>query len=222
MTMANLLFTRDFDAEIEEERRSAEAVVPVYNSDDLAAAVEEARQEGFSQGLAQGMEDGRAELRAELEARRVEALEHLMPEIAALIADRETYRACLETDMAAYVRDMSEMILPELLQSLGWQRLDTEIARIIKRAVGSPTLEIRVSPVFADSFAAELSSPSDHDEPAIRVVPDAALEPAEVCATWRNGRSRYSFAAQCRSILALISDVASSPKHKAEEGPQDV
>lgn len=221
MTMANLLFTRDFDAEIDAERRIAECVVPVYGPDELAAAVEAARQEGFAQGLAQGIEDGRAEVGAALEARRAEALEHLLPEIAALIADRATHRACLEAEMAAYVRDVSETILPEILRSLGHQRIDAEIARIVKRAVGSPALEIRVSPIFADSFAADLASPSDREGPAIRVVPDAALEPSEVRASWRNGRSRYSFPALCRSILALVADVAISPTPKAVAGPND-
>ena len=222
MLMTHLLFTRDFDAEIDEERRIAECVVPTYSPEDLAAAVEGARQEGFAQGLAQGIEDGRAELGAALEARRAEALENLSPEIAALIADRATHRACLEAEMAAYVRDVSETILPEILRMLGEQRIDEEIARIVKRAVGSPTLEIRVSPIFADCFFTALASPSCDNGPAIRVVPDAALEPAEVRASWRNGRSRYSFPALCRSILALVSDVAPSPTLKAEEGPQDV
>ncbi|MFA8388012.1 MAG: hypothetical protein ACEPO2_20525 [Pelagibaca sp.] len=222
MTMANLLFTRDFDAEIDEERRIAECVVPVYSPDDLATAVEAARQEGFEEGFTQGIEEGRAEISEALEARRAEALEHLLPEIAALIEDRATHRACLEAEMAAYVRDVSETILPEILRSLGHQRIDAEIARIVKRAVGSPTLEIRVSPIFADGFAAELASPSDRDGSTIRVVPDAALEPSEVRASWRNGRSHYSFPALCRSILALVADIASSSKPKAEEGPKDV
>lgn len=222
MTMANLLFTRDFDAEIDEERRMAECVVPVYSPDDLAAAVEAARQEGFAQGLEQGIEDGRAEIGAALEARRAEALEQLLPEIATLIADRATHSTCLEAEMAAYVRDVSEMILPEILRSLGQQRLDAEIARIVKRAVGSPTLEIRVAPIFAEHFAADLASTNDRDGQTIRVVPDETLEPSEVQASWRNGRSQYSFPALCRSILALVDDVAISPTPKAVAGPKDV
>jgi len=225
MTMAHLLFARDFDAEIDEERRLAACVAPVHGPDELAAAVEAARQEGLAQGRAQGLEEGRAEMRAALEARRADALEQLLPEIAALVADRAAYRQGLEAEMVAYVRDVSERVLPEIVHALGRRRLDAEIARIVRRAVGSPTLEIRLSPLvadtFPDTFADILAAGGDHQGPAIRVVPDAALEPSEVRASWCNGRSRHSFPALCRSILALVADAASAPPPEAGTGPED-
>lgn len=211
MSMAHLLFVRDFEAEIDAERLLAERQVPTHSADDLMAAAAEARAEGHAAGHAEGLAAGRQEVLEAIEAQRLSALQALALSVDDLLADRAAHRMRLEQEMAAFAADLAARVFPELAVRLGPNRVDAEIARVMRRAVGSPSLEIRLAPALAETLAPDLVAMGHASGQTIRVTPDPALGRADVHAQWRDGRSRYSFAAICRSVLALIRQTAPQP-----------
>lgn len=219
MSMAHLLFVRDFEAEIDAERLLAERQAVAHSADDLMTAAAEARAAGHAAGLAEGLAAGRQEALDMVEARRLEAVEALALSVGDLLSDRAGHRQRLETEMSAFAADLAARVFPELVQRLGSQRLHGEIGRVMRRAVGSPFLEIRLAPPVAETLAADLVAMGAATGQTIRVLPDPALDRAEVSAQWRHGRSQYSFAAICRSILAMIRQTAPSPTFPDQAGP---
>lgn len=219
MSMAHLLFVRDFEAEIDAERLLAERQVPTHSEADLAAAADAARADGYAAGHAEGLAAGRHEALASIEAQCLAAMQSLALSMADLLADRAAHRQRLEAEMSAFAGDLAERVFPELVQRLGPNRLTEEIGRVVRRAVGSPSLEIRLAPDVAASREADLVAMAAGTGQHIRVVADPALAPADVQAAWRNGRSRYSFAAICRSVLTLIRQTAPLPSAPFPSAP---
>lgn len=204
MSMAHLLFVRDFEAEIDAERLLAERQAVVHSAEDLQAASDAARAEGHAAGFAEGLSTGREEALAEIEAQRVEAMGKLALAVDALLAGRAAHQQRLEAEMTAFAADLADRVFPELQRDLGSSRLDAELRRVMGRAIGSPWLEIRLAPAVSEALAGELVAMGAEHDQKVRVRPDPALGPTDVEAAWMNGRSRYSFAAICRSIQSLI------------------
>jgi flagellar biosynthesis/type III secretory pathway protein FliH len=204
MSMAHLLFVRDFEAEIDAERLLAERQAVVHTADDLREASAAARAEGHAAGLAEGLASGWREALASIEAQRLEAIGKLATAVDALLADRAEHRQRLEAEMTAFAGDLADRVFPELVRQLGTSRVDEEIKRVMGRAIGSPSLQIRLSPNVANVLADDLIEMGTQSGQQVRVLPDPALEPTEVHASWQDGRSRYSFAAICRSIQSMI------------------
>lgn len=215
MSMAHLLFVRDFEAELDAERRLAERPPATHSDDALHDAVVAAQAEGYAAGLVEGHAAGLAEALNRIEAQAAQALESLSGAVDVLLADRAAYRAGLEAEMSAFAGDLAERVLPELAGLMGQSRLEAEIGRVVRRAVGSPALVIRLSPAVAERLEPGLVSTGAAAGQAVRVLPDPALDRADVHAEWRHGRSRYSFAAICRSVLTMIRQAA--PQHPTSD-----
>ena len=218
MSMTHLLFVRDFEAEIDAEILYAQRQAVTHTADDLIIAAAGARTEGHAAGLAEGLASGWAEALASIEAQRLEAMGGLGVAVGALLSDNAAHCQRLEAEMAAFAADLADKVFPELARHLGAHRIDEEIARVMRRAIGSPSLEIRLAPAVAETLATELAAMSLQSGQTIRVVPDAALEPTEVHAAWLHGRSRYFFAAICRSIQTLIRKNAPLPTPPVQAG----
>ena len=211
MSMAHILFVRDFEAEIDAERRLAERAAPIYGEDDLATATDAARAEGHAAGFAEGHHAGLQEALDRIETQAAAAMETLSAAVTVLLDDRAAHRQRLEAEMVAFAGDLAGRVLPEAVDRLGPIRLKQELARIIRRAAGSPSLVIRLSPDVAARLTPELTALGATSGQTVHVQPDPALHPAEALAEWRHGRSRYSFAAICRSVLGLIRQSAPVP-----------
>ncbi len=204
MSMTHLLFVRDFEAEIDAEILHAQRKVVTHTADDLTLAAAGARTEGHAEGLAEGLASGWAEALASIEAQRLDAMGGLGVAMGALLSGHAAHCQRLEAEMAAFAADLADKVFPELARHLGASRVEEEIARVTRRAIGSPSLEIRLAPAVAEALATDLAAMGLQSGQTIRVLPDATLEPTEVHAAWQNGRSRYSLAAICRSIQTLI------------------
>lgn len=218
MSMAHLLFVRDFEAEIDAERLLAERQAPTHSADDLIAAAEAARAEGHAAGHAEGLEAGRQAALDAIESQRLAVFQALAVAVDDLLVDRAAHRARLEGEMTAFAADLAARVFPELAVRLGPNRVDAEIARVMRRAVGSPSLEIRLAPALAETLAPDLVAMGHASGQTIRVTPDPSLDRTEVHAQWRHGRSRYSFAAICQSVLGMIRRTAQHPTHD-QSGP---
>lgn len=218
MSMTHLLFVRDFEAEIDAELLLARRQSVTHTEDDLMQAAADARTEGHASGLAEGLASGRAEALASIEAQQLEATRGVDVALGRLLSDHAAHCQRLEMELAAFAADLADKVFPELARHLGADRVNEEIARVMRRAIGSPSLEVRLSPAVAKSMATDLAAMGLQSGQTIRVMPDATLEPTEVHAAWLHGRSRYSFAAICRSIQALIRKSASPPPPSVQAG----
>ncbi|MFD2739541.1 hypothetical protein ACFSUD_08180 [Sulfitobacter aestuarii] len=200
-------FDRNFDAEIEAEAaaRARSETATQHSSEALAAAVREAAEAARQEGYAAGHEAGLTAARAEIAARQTELAEQLLARFGDLLADRQEHQQRLETEMTGFVHDICAKVFPELGAAYGSARVSEEIARIIRRAVGSPSLDIRVAPDMALHVRAALARLEPDEGRKARVIPDATLAETDVEATWQNGRSHYSFEATCKAILQLLA-----------------
>jgi flagellar assembly protein FliH len=218
MSVAHMLFVRDFEAEIDAEREHLAREANAPSAADLAQVAEEARAAGHAAGFEEGLASGRDAALAGIEAQRLDLMEGLAQVMADLAAERAAHRRQLELEMAGFVGQLVDRLVPELIQLLGARRVAAEIDRVVRRAIGSPSLDIRLAPDAAESMAGDLAALADRTRQTFRVLPDPALQSAEVCAAWQDGRSRYSFPAICRAVQTMIRRVAQSPSHVE---PQD-
>lgn len=218
MSVAHLLFVRDFEAEIDAERRQEERRARAHSAEELALAAVAARAEGHAAGLAEGLAQGRDAALAGIEAQRQELLDRLAQVIGGLAADSLAHRQQLEQDMTGFAADLADRILPELVDQLGPTRAEAEIGRVLRRSIGSPTLDIRLAPARAQALAADVPALEARSGQTIRLVPDPSLDPSEVVGNWQHGRSRYSFAAICRAIRAMIRRAAQTPPPSDQAG----
>ena len=204
----NPFFARNFDAEIEAEAverdRQIHSPAPSFSAEEVAEMVRKAEIEAHEKGVTEGHAAGLAEARAETAVRHADMLERLGKTLNALLDDRHVHHARLEAEMAEFTRDVGARVFPELVQTYGADRVKTEISRIVRRAVGSASLDIRVAPAMAEPATEALRALDPDRAATARIVTEPTFEDTQVEAAWKNGRSRYSFAATCKAILHLL------------------
>ena len=217
-----ILAGRDFDAEIERERaaarvaRSAEA----FPLSEVVGLLAQAREEGLAEGRRAGMDEGLALARKDVSASVAAVLSRLSSETGSLLESLEDHRLKVEDDVANFFLALLERAVPELLSGYHEDRIRSEAAAIARRAQGSRWLELRVSPEVSAQVrqALEDALPGGGGIGDIRVVPDAAMEQAEMSASWQGGRSEHSHTRLCdRLIETMRADIAARKARKDKD-----
>lgn len=201
------LFFRDFDAELAAEAALREvADQPAPSSEEIESRISEAARLAFEEGRAQGLAEGLAQARGEAASLQASALAGLQEPLAALLEGQRDHAAALEADIGRFLLGLCEKLIPELVDTLGPQRLEAETRAIARRAQGSRRLELRVAPENAAGVGrilAELAGDAEGRE--LRVIPDPAMGPVAIEAQWHRGRSEHDYARLCRSVAEAIS-----------------
>lgn len=201
-----VLFDRDFDREIAEERRAVVRVEQARHSDDdLRAAVAEARAEALEQGRAQGRSEAEAEARANEAVARSTALERIAQRLDEAMAAQAKHRAALERQILGYAATTAEKVLPEILEDRAHARALAQIRRGLRLGLGAARLEIAL-PDGAQALHRDVTELVESRGVAARtaITADPALAPGDVRVAWEGGRLDYSFSAICDEILNTL------------------
>ena len=201
-----VLFDRDFDREIAEERRAVVRVEQVRHSDDdLRAAVAEARAEAIEQGRAEGRAEAEAEARAAEEAARSAALERIAQRLDMVMAAQAEHRAALEHQILGYAATTAEKVLPEIIEDRAHARALSQIRRGLRLGLGAARLEIAL-PEGAQALHRDVTDLVESRGLAARtaITADPTLAPGDIRVAWEGGRLDYSFAAICDEILSTL------------------
>ncbi|WP_336461119.1 FliH/SctL family protein [Frigidibacter sp. MR17.24] len=213
------VFLRNFDEEIEAERRAQDlSLAQRFTEDEMAEAVAEARAEAFAEGRAIGKLDGIEETQATLAARQVEVLAAMIGPLREIAERTGEHHAALETQVTDFALSVCERVFPEFLATRSVAAARTEVRRALALALGKPAVKIRLSPTSHAILASEIRDLVE-GEPGARHVdlaPDAKLGDGDVEVAWDDGFMSYGYAQVCARILSALRQVAggSQPQQK--------
>ena len=203
---ATLFFARNFDTELADERAQAaagpcRAITPA----ELAAAVDQARTEGFAAGLAEGHAAGRAEAGAEIAAATLESLTRLEPALERFLAAMSEHRRALEADLTAYALGLCETLFPQWLAELGPAAMADRAGALIHRLAGTGRLTLTVAPEVAADLARLPSLARAVDaHGAVTLAADPGLAPGAARLDWTDGTARIDPEGLAAAILAEL------------------
>ena len=205
----SLFFNRDFDLELAREdqqaRRDARAR---HTPEELAEAVAEARAQGFAEGRLTGHAEGLTEAASRDEARRVAALDALLPQMTATVQAADSHRAALEAQLLDFALSVCDQVFPELLKHRAHDRALAQVRRALSVGLGSSSLRIALSAEGLRLLRGELDSAiADCGlEGRVEMQADPSLADGDVRVTWDSGFLEYSYASICNRILRVLRD----------------
>lgn len=211
--MLNFVPTRDFDDELDAERREDEhRRNAVYTVADMEAACAEAHEAGRGVGRAEGDAAARAAVLATAAERTLAALEAVAPAVSTLIAEADQHRATLQAQLIEFVLSVFDRVLPELVRSQSAKRMEAEVRRAATMALGSARLTLHLPTEAAATFAPDLKRRIREAgfEGRVEISADPGLAPGDIRADWDNGFMDYSYAAICTQIIGALT--AALPK----------
>lgn len=182
----NCIFETNFDAE--------PAPAPPRDADPAAretAAREAAlRAAAYEEGYAAGL----AATRADEDRGLHETLATLTRELAALHAGAAAHRAAMEAQALDFARAACERLAPELVAALGGARAAAEVRRCLALVVGSPRIDVALSPAalasHGDALAQALKDAGPDGGTRLRGDPDLGRGDARM--RWVGGEMNYS------------------------------
>lgn len=202
------LFDRNFDIEIEREHAERrQAANARYTPADLAAAMEQARNEGFAEGNRQGRAEATSELEQTDRRRHVESLEAISGQIGAFMTAGDRLAAELEQQVLSFVLAVFEKVAPELTSTCAAARAEAEVRAAIAMAKGASTLRIHLPRGAFAALGDELAAAGGFEGRA-EVVADDNLREGDARVEWDNGFMEYSFSAICERVLAVLRRAA--------------
>ncbi|MEI4485513.1 hypothetical protein V8J36_04870 [Frigidibacter sp. MR17.14] len=208
---ANSVFLRNFDDEIEAERRAADlALAQRFTEDEVAQAIAEARAEAFAEGRAVGKLDGIEETQATLAARQVEVLAQMIGPLREIAERTGEHHAALEAQVTDFALSVCEKVFPEFLATRSVAAARAEVRRALGLALGKPAVKVRLSPTSHAILAAEIRSLVEGapGEQHLDLAPDARLGDGDVEVAWEDGFMSYGYAQVCARILTALRQVA--------------
>jgi flagellar assembly protein FliH len=208
MSAMNFVPARDFDDELDAERREDEhRRNAVYTVADMESACAEAREAGRATGRAEGDAAARAAVRATAAERTLAALEAVAPAVDTLIAEADRHRTTLQAQLIEFVLSVFDRVLPELVRSQAAKRVEAEVRRAATMALGSARLTLHLPPDAATTFAPDLKRRIREAgyEGRVEIAADPGLAPGDIRADWDNGFMDYSYAAICTQIIGALT-----------------
>ena len=195
----SLIFTRNFDAELEERS-------PTVPKGPSAEEIEEIRRAAFEAGRAQGRAEGVQEAAETLEARREAALERIVPGLLSFLGERDAHDQAIEAQFFDFAISVCEKVFPELLESQAHHRALAQLRRGLRMALGSRKIRVFMAPVDRELLKADLEALSRQNdgEPRLQISTDQRLGSGDVRIEWDHGGLDYSFAALCSEILEAL------------------
>ena len=206
--MLNFVPSRDFDAELDAERRADEhRRNAVFTAEEMEDARQAARDAGRDEGRAEGEAAARSAALTTAAERTLAALEAVTPAVATLIAGADRHRAALEAQLMEFVLSVFDRVLPELVRSQAAVRTEAEVRRAVGMALGSARLTLRLPKEAAATFAPDLTRRicAAGFEGRVEIHGDPDLAPGDMRAEWENGFMDYSYAAICNQILGALN-----------------
>ncbi|MGC9370117.1 MAG: hypothetical protein ACP5DX_11315 [Paracoccaceae bacterium] len=201
------IFDRDFDSELDRERQEAERLSRArYTTEDMEAALAQARAEAFRDGHGAGRAEGLAQARGDAEALRAEALGALGPQLERLIGAADRHRAALEVQVLDFTLSVCEQVFPEVLRGCSHDRALDRVKKTIELALGSSCLRIMLSERALPLLRPEIERAAQAVglDARLEIAADPALAEGDVRMEWDNGFMEYSFADVCDRILTAL------------------
>jgi flagellar assembly protein FliH len=209
----SLVFNRDFDLELAiEDQQARRDALARHTPEELSEAVAVARAVAFAEGRCAGHSDGLAEAATADEARRVAALEALIPQMMAVMQAADTHRAVLEAQVLDFALSVCEQVFPELLRHRAHDRALAQVRRALSVGLGSASLQVTLSPaalkLLRDDLDSTIVDIGLQGRVEMRADPD--LADGDVRVTWDSGFLEYSYAAICERILRVLREARSA------------
>lgn len=203
------LFDRNFDIEIEQERAARQrATRACYTPEDLDAAMEQARQEGFEEGRVAGRAEATEKLTQSDLRRQAEALAEVSGQVGELTAVIDDRIARLEQQLLSFVLAVFEKVAPELVTARALPRAEAEVRAAIEMARGTSVLHIHLPPAVHAAIGEALAAGTSGAEGRVEIEADPALREGDARVEWDNGFMEYSFTAICDRILTGLRQAA--------------
>jgi flagellar assembly protein FliH len=202
MSEMSTIFTRDFDAEIEEEILvSPEEPEPLTEAD-----LEVARAEGFAAGREVGRGEGFQEALETIDGRRMELASRMEQQIRLFFTEREAHDQALEAQFVDFAISVGEKVFPELIETQSHQRSLAQIRRGLRMAMASRRLLVHLSEDAVEMLESDIRRMAESAgyDGRLDVFPDHDLEAGDVRISWDMGGLDYSFCALSNEIMEAL------------------
>ena len=183
-----------------------------YTPDDLAQAMEQARQEGFAEGRTDGYRQATEDLAASDRRRQVESLEAISQQVGNLIVTTDERVTELEQQLLAFVLAVFEKVAPELVTARSAPRAEAEVREAMAMARGASMLRVHISPAVHAAVGEALVQSASDFEGRVEILADAGLSDGDARVEWDNGFMEYSYRAICDRILSGLRGSAPGPR----------
>ena len=182
----NCIFETNFDAEpVAAPPRDADPA-----AQEIAAREAALRAAAYEEGYAAGL----AATRADEDRSLHETLAAMTRELGALHAEAAAHRAAMEAQALEFARAACERLAPELVAALGGARAAAEVRRCLALVVGSPRIDVALSPAALASHGESLEQALKDAGPdggtCLRGDPDLGQGDARM--RWAGGEMSYS------------------------------
>lgn len=196
------IFTRDFDAELEDE-------TPVINEEPAPltqADIEAARDEGFASGREVGRGEGFQEALEAIDGRRLELATRMEQQIRLFFTEREAHDQALEAQFVDFAISVGEKVFPELIETQSHQRSLAQIRRGLRMAMASRRLLVHLSEDGVEMLEGDIRRMAESAgyDGRLDVFPDHDLEAGDVRISWDMGGLDYSFCALSNEIMEAL------------------
>lgn len=215
-----VVFDRDFDTEIEQERAERRRLERAcYTPEDLEAAMVRARQEGFDAGRRVGKAEAEATAAESDQRRQSEAVEAVATHVDDLMRGMDRHVATLERQVLTFVLAVFEKIFPEVMSGRGAARAEAEAQSALELALGTSSLQIFLPPEEREGMGQrlELAARELGHEGRVEVLGDPSLKPGDARIEWDNGFMQYSFDLICNRILTALRAASLLPEAHDDE-----
>lgn len=210
--MPAFLFERDFDQEMEAEKRSVtpEEGPRMFSVEEVEELRQKAFEEGRAEGEAAGFAAGEAEALASIHAVQTETLRELSPLVAAIRAEQGQYNRAREHDLLQLVLFLAQAVLPEVEERFGRRRIEAFCRRALKMAEGDQGLEIFLSPQMHEELSEAFRGTTTAEGAPLRLLADPELPVLGARAQWASGSADYAAERLRTELLTTLQSLAQS------------
>lgn len=182
---------RCYELEAELERREVEH----------AAAVAQARIEGFEAGLAQA--------RGERETALLAAVDALQASIEAVDDELDDITVRLTRDAAHVAISAADLMAAQTIATAPGVAVDAAIGRVLRQVARGTDLLVRVHPDLADDIAARIAARQaiDRRRLNLHVSPDPEIALGDVTIEWDQGMLSLDAAARNAAVRAELGEL---------------
>lgn len=161
---------------------------PTFSEEELKAAEDAGRQQGYLKG----MEDGYAKAKAEhvqIDLELTEIVNQLTGQITDVLQQYHVFIAEQYRELPKLALAIAHKVAGAALEHDPSPMIEEMVQRSLKIVVGNPTLTVTVHPSVAEALEARLTASfaGNNDAGEVIILSDEALAPADCRITWENG-----------------------------------
>lgn len=194
----------DFNEDYVEEEELEEEPPPTFSEEELEAAIQEARAQGFEDGKMQGIQ----QTKESLEQAVANTLERMAADMAILYAAESERETLYEQESVAMAQVLFNTLFPLLEDKLGKEQFEKHLLSTLEKTHGQNNIQITVHPDIESAIkerVMQIANPHAHADKLV-IKSEPSLGPYDYKITWDDGGAIRNRSEISEQISAIISE----------------